>query len=429
VMTKRDLERKSIMKILWITNIQLPAVRKKLGLPVEVVGGWMFSLANELSVSNQVSLAVCTTYSGNSLTKHSEDDIVYYLLPARKTKKYYDKSLEKYWLEVINEFNPDIIHVHGTEYAHGLACFKACPEQKYVISIQGLVSAVKEHFFAGIKPLELMKYTTLSDIKNGETIPQGLNSIKRRAEIEHQYLKLSSNIIGRTNWDYSHTKAINAKSDYYFCNEVLRPSFYESHKWSLETKENYTIFLSQANSPRKGLHQALKALSIVKEYYPVQLRIAGVDVTGGKKWVQRTITYGAYIRALVKKTGLNEKVVFLGRLNEKEMTEELRRAHVFICPSVIENSPNSLGEAQLIGTPCIASFVGGVPDMVKDGETGLLYRFDDYVMLAFKIIKLFANDDLAKHISKNGINAASERHHKATITSRTLEIYQTIKKK
>jgi len=135
------------------------------------------------------------------------------------------------------------------------------------------------------------------------------------------------------------------------------------------------------------------------------------------------------MRALLKKSGLEENVVFLGKLNETEMAEELRIAHVYVCPSAIENSPNSLGEAQLLGTPCISSFVGGVPDMVDDGETGLLYRFDDHVMLAFKIMKIFENYELAKHISKNGINAASERHHKATITSRTLEIYQTIKKK
>jgi len=415
------------MNILWITNIQFPAVREKLGLPAEVVGGWMFSLAGELSTNTQVTLAVSTTYAANKLKRYEEADVIYYLLPARKTKKYYDKSLEKYWVEVINEFKPDIIHIHGTEYAHCMACITACPKQNYVFLIQGLLSVYRKYFFAGVKPLDLLKHTTLSDLKNRETIPHNLNELKQRAEIELRYLKLCTNIIGRTDWDYSHVKAINPKCNYYFCNEVLRSSFYDSDKWSIEAKKDYSVFLSQANSPRKGLHQVLKALSIVKEYYPgIQLRIAGIDVTGGHKWIQRTITYGAYMRALLKKSGLEENVVFLGKLNETEMAEELRIAHVYVCPSAIENSPNSLGEAQLLGTPCISSFVGGVPDMVDDGETGLLYRFDDHVMLAFKIMKIFENYEFAEHISKNGVFAASARHHKITIASRMLEIYHTI---
>ncbi len=148
------------MNILWITNIQFPAVREKLGLPTEVVGGWMFSLAGELSTNTQVTLAVSTTYAANKLKRYEEADVIYYLLPARKTKKYYDKSLEKYWVEVINELKPDIIHIHGTEYAHGMACITACPKQTYVISIQGLLSVYRKYFFAGVKPLDLLKHTT-----------------------------------------------------------------------------------------------------------------------------------------------------------------------------------------------------------------------------------------------------------------------------
>jgi len=417
------------MNILWITNIQFPAVRGRLGLPVEVVGGWMFALASELSFNKQVNMAVSTIYDGVDLKRFVDSDIVYYLLPAGEMKKYYDRSLEKYWVEVINEFKPDIIHIHGTEYAHGLACVKACPKQKYVISIQGLLSVYQEYYYAGIKPFQLIKHTTLNDIKNFMTTSQVLKELRRRTAGEMLYLSLCTNIIGRTSWDYSHVMAINPGIKYYFCNEVLRDSFYNSDKWRIDLKKDFTIFISQASSPRKGLHQVIKALSIVKNYFPdVQLRVAGVDITGGRKWAHRTVTYGAYIRSLLSTHRLHDKVVFLGKLDETDMARELRSAHIHVCASVIENSPNSLGEAQLIGTPSIASFVGGVPDMVKDRETGLLYRFDDHVLLAYKIIELFNDDELARNISKNGILVASERHNKTTIVSRMLEIYQTIQK-
>ena len=120
--------------------------------------------------------------------------------------------------------------------------------------------------------------------------------------------------------------------------------------------------------------------------------------------------------------------MFTGPLGDEAMAEEFRKAHICVIPSAIENSPNSLGEAQIMGTPCVASFVGGVPDMITDNVTGLLYRFDDHVLLAYKIIELFNDDELARNISKNGILVASERHNKTTIVSRMLEIYQTIQK-
>ena len=86
---------------------------------------------------------------------------------------------------------------------------------------------------------------------------------------------------------------------------------------------------------------------------------------------------------------------FTGSLREDQMIAEYLNAHLFICPSSIENSPNSLGEAQLLGVPVIASYVGGVPDMVTHGETGLLYRFEEVEMLAEGIRNLFMNMALA----------------------------------
>ena len=119
--------------------------------------------------------------------------------------------------------------------------------------------------------------------------------------------------------------------------------------------------------------------------------------------------------------------MFTGPLGDEAMAEEFRKAHICVIPSAIENSPNSLGEAQIMGTPCVASFVGGVPDMITDNVTGLLYRFDDHIVLAYKIMELFKNDELAQYISKNGIIDASKRHDRTKIVKRILDIYQEIK--
>ena len=99
---------------------------------------------------------------------------------------------------------------------------------------------------------------------------------------------------------------------------------------------------------------------------------------------------------------------------------------MFICPSSIENSPNSLGEAQLLGVPTIASYVGGVPDMINHGKTGLLYRFEEIEMLAECIRRIFTDTTLAMNLSENGIKAAKKRHHQKENLNRMIEIYQLI---
>ena len=108
------------------------------------------------------------------------------------------------------------------------------------------------------------------------------------------------------------------------------------------------------------------------------------------------------------------------------MADMYTKSNIFVSPSSIENSPNSLGEAQLIGTPVIASYVGGVPDMAKHEKTALLYRFEEYEMLAHFIVRIFANDSLAKSLSENGRITAEKRHDKKLNTTTMLDIYRDI---
>ena len=78
--------------------------------------------------------------------------------------------------------------------------------------------------------------------------------------------------------------------------------------------------------------------------------------------------YGKYLRSLMDKYSLGDKLVILGKLDSAEMKKQYLKSSLFVCPSAIENSPNSLGEAMLLGMPCIASRVGGIPSMATDEE-------------------------------------------------------------
>jgi glycosyltransferase involved in cell wall biosynthesis len=108
------------------------------------------------------------------------------------------------------------------------------------------------------------------------------------------------------------------------------------------------------------------------------------------------------------------------------MVGELLKSHAFILPSLIENSPNSLAEAMLVGTPSVASFVGGVPSMAKDNESALFFPSGDEAVLAEQIRRIFLDDDLARRLSVRAREVARVRHSKNKIVGDMLEIYESV---
>jgi len=418
------------MKILWITNTMFPAASKKLGLSIPVVGGWMYSLGMQIAASSGIRLAVATTYTGNELKSFDIDGVTYYLLPA-KSKTAYQKNLEPIWQKICDELKPDLVHIHGSEYTHGLACLRACPIQKYVVSIQGLVNVSSRYYYGGITPKDILKNITFRDVIRRDSLFQQKRNFEKRGEFEKEYLQRTDHVIGRTRWDYAHTKAMNPSVNYHFCNRLLRERFYTVEKWDITRKTDHTIFCSQAAYPLKGLHQVLKAIATLKKDFPeIQLRVAGPSIINHKTMIEKIKIsgYGSYLRSIIKKANLWDNVDFTGPLPADLMVDEYKNAHLFICPSSIENSPNSLGEAQLLGVPSISSYVGGVPDMVVDGQSGLLYRFEEIEILAENIRRIFTDDKLAIQLSSNGIEAASKRHDRQTNLKQILRIYNAIAK-
>jgi L-malate glycosyltransferase len=416
------------MNILWITNTIFPAPSKALGTPTPVTGGWMYGSALKIATSQGIRLAVATTYQGNELYSYDIEGIIYYLLPSRSTTNY-QKNLEPYWRSICNKFQPDIVHIHGTEFTHGLACMQACPGLNYIVSIQGMVGIYARYFHAGIGTWEILKHITFRDLVRLDTIFQAKKNFIRRGELGKMYLQKATHVIGRTSWDYVHSKAINPSINYHFCNESLRHSFYTAEKWDIENKINYSIFCSQALYPIKGLHQVIKAVvMLIKEYPDIRVRVGGQNIIKTKSINEkiRLSGYGNYVRSLLKKWNLFEYVHFIGILTEEQMVTEYKNAHVFICPSSIENSPNSVGESQILGVPTISAYVGGIPDMVVHGESGLLYRFEEVEMLAENIRQVFTNNILANHLSKNAIHNAEIRHNTSLNIKRTLEIYEKV---
>ena len=416
------------MKILWITNIVFPEAQELLkgSGSLKASGGWMIGAANALAENDGVQLCIATVCADvRKLTRLHGERIVYYLLPYGKGNDKYNQEYEPLWKRVKEEIQPDVIHIHGTEFTHGLAYVRACGLERVVVSIQGLVSVYSRYYYSGLTKWQIFKRFTLRSFCGRNTF-SGQRSFEKRGDIERELLSSVEHIIGRTSWDRTHAWAINPSAQYHYVGETLRPEFYEG-KWDYEKCIAHSIFLSQANYSVKGLHMVLQSMPYILRHYPdARIVIAGNDITHkGALWeVLQYTDYGSVIREMIRKLALENVVTFTGPLDAVGMKREYLKANVFACPSTIENSPNSLGEAQILGVPIVAAYVGGIPDMMK-GDEEHLYRFEEVEMMAKKICDLFAAKGKLSYTNKMQ-EFARTRHDAQSNCNDLLNVYGTI---
>ena len=418
------------MKVLWITYVMLPEAESLLtGENVQKgSGGWILGAAESLvkyCPGIELSIAIVNR-KVKEFTFLRGRNFNYYLIPFLQGFDYYSHCYDQFWLRIKSEFCPDVVHIHGVESALALTYIKACGNENVVVSIQGLVSIISRFYYHDMSFFNVLKNISFRDLVRGMTLFHYEKDFRRRGEIEKQILESIKYVIGRTTWDYDHVWAINSNLKYFICNEILRKEFY-SQKWEYSKCEPYTIFLSQASSPFKGAHQLIKALPYVIRTYPqVKVRIAGSSNIFSKSFKQKAaITgYELYLKRLILKNNLSDHIEFLGILSADEMLKEYLRANIFICPSTIENSSNSVAEAQILGTPLIASYVGGIPDMVPNDNVGTLFRVGEYEMLAHDIVDMF---EKSRNFDNSEMRELALKRHDMFYNSTQLnKIYESI---
>ena len=121
-----------------------------------------------------------------------------------------------------------------------------------------------------------------------------------------------------------------------------------------------------------------------------------------------------------------DHVVFDGYLDALQMRERQLNSNVFVVPSILENQCTALGEALMLGVPCVATRVGAMPEFVTEGESALLYDFENVDQLAEQICRIFADRALAEKLSRNAPALPQKLYHREENGRKLIEIYQTI---
>ncbi len=420
------------IKVLWIMSDPLPDCAAHLGLPPRMVGGWLVALSQALAREGNIELGVASRTPGGQAINLSLGGIQHFTVPA-PLKGYGvlrpTAAMLKHYQSIVEEFQPDVIHVHGTEWYGGLVTANNRMGRPAIIALQGLISYHRRYLFGQLGFMDILRSRTLQEWLLFSGLWKQMAEWNRRAAVEEEIIRGHRLFSGRTLWDKAHLRAINPTAAYFHCDEMVGKEFF-ANDWSLSTVNRHTILASSAGYPLKGFHVLVKAVAILKREFPdirVRVPLAGFAYRPGIKGVYSRIRgggYANYLASLVRKLDVGEHIVPLGRLTPQQMALEMEQAHVFALPSFVENSSNTLAEALITGLPAVVPLSGGIPSLIEDGRDVLGFPPGDEALLAEQIRRIFRDDDLAVSLSKAGRQVARVRHSPERLLQRMLAVYQ-----
>ena len=427
------------MRVLWVCNIMPPVIGQYLGKECSVKEGWISGILARLTKEKEdIELGICYPVADafeevkrEVIIEDNKNIACYgFVEDTVRPENYGGESLEQRLVEIISDFKPEVLHIFGTEFGHSFAAAKAYGNPgRTLVGLQGVISECAKEYMADL-PIDIQSQVSFRDWLKKDSMKQQQEKFFIRGEREKEVLKLCGNITGRTAFDKEAAKKMNPQAKYYFMNETMRGEFYEG-KWERSNCVKHSIFFSQADYPLKGFHYLLRALEMVKEKYPdVTVNVAGNSLVNYKtlKDKIKISAYGKYLRKLIKHLGLEDRIVFLGKLSAEEMKKQYLRCHTFVCASSLENSPNSVAEAMLLGTPVVASHTGGIPSMIEHGKEGLLFKKGDTKALAENIMKTWKDENKVDIMNKNAKERAGKAHDADENYKALLKIYRSIDK-
>ena len=240
-----------------------------------------------------------------------------------------------------------------------------------------------------------------------------------RGARERIYFTETKYLMGRTTRVRELSELLMPKAKYFEVNEVLRPVFYNGGLWKPGEGSKIKILSTISSSVYKGLDQVLKSAHILKKSGKTDF-----------EWTVCGIANNDILVSLMEKKFklkfADNNVTFLGAVPSEKLITLLLDTDVYVHPSYIETGCISVAEAQILGVPVIACYVGGLTTTVDNNNTGILVAANDPYGMAAKILLLASDKKFASEIGTKAKKAAEERHNKEKIVSDILNVYNEI---
>jgi len=171
------------------------------------------------------------------------------------------------------------------------------------------------------------------------------------------------------------------------------------------------LFVGRIEPDQKGLDTLIRAVALLTGSPPIQIRLVGEDWGGIEP-----------LRSLAQRLGISNRLTFVGKLSRTELLREYAQAHFFVLPSIFEPFGIVLLEAMAAGLPVIASRVGGIPEIVDGGRTGLLVDPGNPGALAEALRHVCRDEALRKSMGRRAREKVT-RYDWDLIVPRILSLY------
>ncbi|WP_035563520.1 glycosyltransferase family 4 protein [Hymenobacter sp. IS2118] len=385
------------MKILWLAAYPSPRITREHPVP------WIVTLADLLSRYPRVQLTILSWNPNQEQPVEELDNQGIHFIYLR-TPTFRQDLLTLYRQRIAitasylrqHAHHYDLLHLHGSELQFPAAA--AGLDTPLLLSVQGLVS-------------ECVKW-----------VP-GLVSWRKVQWLlggyyERKYLPLIPNFSCRTHWDAAHMARFNPKAHIYHNWEPIREPFFRAAELPRTVPDGRPVLLFMGGSQvMKGYQETLAAFDIIRQTTDLKLVIAGGHYPNE--------VADAYRRYPLRHLRPGD-VEYRGYQTAEQLAQLCRQAECLIHPSYIDNSPNSVCEAQVAGLPVVATNVGGVSSLIEDGETGLFAELTPE-SIAAQVLRLHHSPALRARLAARAQAVAHVRHNPATVLSRTFEIYQAVR--
>lgn len=381
------------MRVLWFTNTPSCYSQKS---NVYNGGGWISSLESELKKVSGIELGVCfySGRSGSGYRKEEQDGTVYYLLPRpvksvsyiirtvfadpEKSTWYHEKLAIPALVKIVNDFQPDVIHVFGSENIYGiLAAYVPIP---VVLHIQGILTTCLNAF---LPPFVSWGMYMLQDksLKNILRRMSDRIAWRRNSVTEQRMVRVVKYYMGRTVWDERVTRLLNPDAEYYHCDEILRSVFYtSSEERKLPTRPVFVTTIS--SQYYKGFDLVLKTAEMLK------------TVSDDFEWLVFGDINPKFLEKVFKIRHGDVNIRMVGVGSAEQIKDAILHSTAYVHTSYIDNASNSLCEAQILGVPGIATNVGGIPSVIDDGVSGFLVPANDPYQMAYLMKYLYDNKEM-----------------------------------
>lgn len=382
------------MKIVLIGSYPLNSACINGGVEASVYG-----LVHELGKKHNVVVFDLPRKKGNNLRENNGNIVI--VRSSNNCKTNIEGSLCFYSLfkQILVE-NPEVCHIHGTGM-FTYFIFKKLKKHRIpvLLTVHGLVHVEKKKALQvefSIKKYFQFLYQSFFEGR--------LLSSCRDIIVDTEYVKKE------VQRHLSNTKK-SMLPKIAVIPQGINDAFFE-----MESSRNSNVILSVGVfSSRKGHLQLLDAFDMVAKKIPdIKLVIAGG--LSSKDYYEK-------MRKKVEESPYENRIRLMPNIESMELMDLYRNAHVFVLHSKEESQGIVLAEAMAVGLPVVATNVGGIPDVVKDGESGFLTDYSDTRSFADSIIALMKDSALWDHMSQTG-KTLSVQYHWGTITQKIEEIYK-----